>query len=52
MASVKMLLAILKGEAVVLIKKGEHEADVVVGKSVDKCFVVNSMVGAVKALML
>ncbi len=52
MKSVKTLLAVLKGEAVVLIKKDEHKADVVVGKSVDKRFAINSMVGAVKALML
>ncbi len=52
MKSVKTLLAVLKGEAVVWIKKDEHKADVVVGKSVDKRFAINSMVGAVKALML
>lgn len=52
MSSLRTLLAILKGEAVVLTKKGEHKADVLVGKNVDKRFVINSMVGAVKALML
>lgn len=52
MSSLRTLLAILKGEAVVLIKKREHKADVLVGKNVDKRFAINSMVGAVKALML
>ena len=52
MSSLRTLLAILKGEAVVLTKKGEHKADVLVGKNVDKRFAINSMVGAVKALML
>lgn len=53
MSSLRTLLAILKGEAVVLItKKSEHKADVLVGKNVDKRFAINSMVGAVKALML
>lgn len=52
MRSVRTLLAILKGEAVVLIKKDERNADVVVGRSVDKRFAISSMVGAVKAMML
>lgn len=52
MSSLRTLLAILKGEAVVLTKKSEHKADVMVGKNVDKRFAINSMVGAVKALML
>lgn len=53
MSSLRTLLAILKGEAVVLTKKkSEHKADVLVGKNVDKRFAINSMVGAVKALML
>ncbi len=52
MKSIKTLLAILRGEAVVLIKTDEHKADVVVGKFVDKRFAINSMVGAVKAMML
>lgn len=51
-SSLRTLLAILKGEAVVLTKKSEHKADVLVGKNVDKRFAINSMVGAVKALML
>lgn len=32
MSSLRTLLAILKGEAVVLTKKSEHKADVLVGK--------------------
>lgn len=52
MKIVKTLLAVLNGEAVVLIKKDGHKADVVVGRGVDKRFAINSMVGAVKALML
>lgn len=52
MRNVKILLALLRGEAVVLIKRDEHKADVVVGKFVDKRFAINSMVGAVKAMML
>ena len=52
MRSVRTLLAILRGEAVVLIKKDEHNADVVVGKLINKRFAINSMVGAIKAMML
>ena len=44
MSSLRTLLAILKGEAVVLTKKSEHKADVLVGKNVDKRFAINSMV--------
>lgn len=52
MRFVDTLLAILRGEAVVLIKKGDAKADVMVGKNVNKRFAINSMVGAVKAMML
>ena len=52
MRIVRTLLAILKGEAVVLIKKDERNADVVVGRFIDKRFAINSMVGAVRAMML
>lgn len=52
MRGVKTLLAILKGEAVVLTKRGDHRADVLVGKNLDRSFAINSMVGAVKAMML
>lgn len=40
MSSLRTLLAILKGEAVVLTKKSEHKADVLVGKNVDKRFAI------------
>ena len=52
MINVKTILAILKGEAVVLIKRDEQKADVIVGKNLNKRFAINSMVGAVKAMML
>ena len=52
MRNLRTLLAVLRGEAVVLIKKDERNADIVVGKSIDKRFAINSMVGAVKAMML
>lgn len=52
MRSVRAMLAILRGEAVVLIKKDERNADVVVGRFINKRFAINSMVGALKAMML
>jgi len=52
MRCVKTMLAIIQGRAVVLVKCGERKADVVVGKNVNKQFAINSMVGAVKAMML
>ena len=52
MRVVKTLLAILQGNAVVLVKRDENKADVLVGKGVNKQFAINSMVGAVKAMML
>lgn len=52
MRTVRTLLAVLRGEAVVLIKKDECNADVVVGRVVNKRFAINSMVGAIKAMML
>ena len=52
MRGFKTLLAILQGKAIVLIKRDEHEADVVVGKGVNKQFAINSMVGALKAMLL
>lgn len=52
MRVMKMLLAILQGKAIVLVKRDEHEADVVIGKSLNKQFAIRSMAGAVKALML
>lgn len=50
--TVRTLLAVLRGEAVVLIKKDERSADVVVGRLVNKRFAINSMAGAIKAMML
>lgn len=52
MRGFKTLVAILRGDAVVLVKRADHKADVLVGKGVDKRFAINSMVGAVKAMML
>ena len=52
MRCVRTLLALLRGEAVVLIKKDDRNVDVVVGKRIDKRFAMNSMVWAVKAMML
>lgn len=52
MRGVKTLLAVLQGKAIVLVKRDEHRADVILGKEVNKQFAINSMVGAVKALML
>jgi hypothetical protein len=49
---IKTLLAILKGNAVVLIRKDDKNADVVLGRAINKRYAINSMVGAVKALML
>lgn len=51
MKGVKALVAILQGRAIVLIKQDEDKADVIVGKDVNKQFAINSMVGAVKALL-
>lgn len=52
MKRVRTLWAVLKGEAVVILKKDGRNADVVVGKLVDKRFAIQSMVGAIKAMML
>ena len=52
MRGVKTLVAILRGRAIVLVKRDEHRAEVLVGKEVNKQFAINSMVGAVKAMML
>ena len=51
MRGVRTLLAILRGEAVVLIKKDERNADVIVGRFIDKRFAINSMVGALRAML-
>lgn len=52
MRGVRLFKAILSGNAVVLVKRDEHSADVLVGKSLNKRFAINSMVGAVKALLV
>jgi hypothetical protein len=52
MSKVETLVAILQGKAIVLIKRDDNKADVLLGKEVNKQFAINSMVGAVKALML
>ena len=49
---VRTLVAILPGNAIVLVKRDEYRADVLVGKGVNKRFAINSMVGAVKAMLL
>lgn len=52
MVKVKAVLAILQGKAVVLVKRDEDKADVLVGKEVNKHFAISSMVGAIRALLL
>ncbi len=52
MRGLRVFLAILQGKAIVLVKREEHKADVLVGKSVNRQFAINSMVGAVKAMLL
>lgn len=52
MGGIKNLIAILQGKAIVITKSDEHNADVQIGKRVNKQFAINSMVGAVKAMML
>ena len=52
MRGIKTLVAILQGRAIVLVKRDEHKAEVLVGRACNKKFAISSMVGAVKALML
>ena len=52
MSKVETLVAILQGKAIVLVKRDDNKADVLLGKEVNKQFAISSMVGAVKALML
>ena len=52
MRSIRTLLAVLRGKAVVLIKQDERSADVVIGRFIDKRFAVSSMVGALRSMML
>ena len=51
MRALKTILSIIQGNALVIIQREDNKADVVVGKLVNKRFAINSMVGAVKALM-
>lgn len=51
MRGLKMLLKIISGKAVV-ITENKDIADVVIGKSLKREFVVGSLVGAAKHLML
>ena len=51
MRALSTLVAIIKGHAIVLVKRDERKADVLVGREITKQFALNSMVGAVKALM-
>lgn len=50
MRVINMLLAIVRGRAIVLVRH-DKQADVMIGKNISKQFAVNSMVGAVKTLM-
>ena len=52
MGYIKTIVAILQGNAVVLVKSTENKADVLVGRSLTRQFAINSMVGAVNAMML
>lgn len=51
MRAINTLLAIMSGKAIVLVRRDERKADVLVGKDLSKQFAISSMVGAVKALM-
>ena len=52
MRGLRTLIVVITGNAVVITKKDDLKADVTIGKSLNKQFVVSSMIGAVKALML
>lgn len=52
MVGLKILKALVTGNAVIITKKSNNKADVTIGKGLSKQFVVNSMIGAVKSLML
>ena len=51
MRTIKSILSILQGNAVVIIKDNIHNASLIVGKNITKNYAVNSMVGAVKSLL-
>lgn len=50
MRGVNTLLAILRGKAIVLVKRNDSKVDVMVGKGVNKQFALNSLAGAIKAM--
>lgn len=50
--SVQALLAVLQGKAIVLVKRGENKADVMIGKGISKQFAISSMAGAIKSILL
>lgn len=52
MVGLKILKALVTGNAVIITKKDESKADVTIGKCLSKQFVINSMIGTVKSLML
>ena len=52
MRGIKTLLALIMGKAVVITQTDIDRADVVIGKSLTKQFVMSSLAGACKALML
>lgn len=52
MRGLRTLIAVITGNAVVISKRDDLKADVSIGRSLNKQFVVNSMIGAVKTLML
>ena len=51
MRAINTLLVIMSGRAIVLVRRDERKADVLVGKDVSRQFAISSMVGAVKALL-
>jgi hypothetical protein len=50
MRGIKTMFAILRGKAIVLVKRDDSKVDVMVGKSVNKQFALNSLAGAIKAM--
>lgn len=52
MIKLRSLLALLQGKAVVISKKADNKAEVMIGKELDKNFVISSLAGVVKTLAL
>ena len=50
MRGIKAMLAILRGKAIVLVKRDDSKVDVMVGKDVNRQFAINSLAGAIKAM--